>query len=118
MLGWQLTGAPTLSPSLAPTTLAPTLKPTISKKPTYAPSSSPTLSPADTSSPTRALLNLALISGSSAHQSSVYEGRGANIAIDGVKTNGAISVSHTHTQCSDSPSPWWTVYTLLEKDRL
>ena len=101
VMGWQLTGAPTYTP---------TLKPTISKKPTYAPSSSPTLSPADTSSPTRALINLALISGSSAQQSSVYEGRGPNIAIDGVKTNGANSVSHTHTQCSDSPSPWWRVY--------
>eukprot|EP00985_Skeletonema_marinoi_P024316 scaffold16804_cov299-Skeletonema_marinoi.AAC.1 len=81
--GWQLTKAPTLTPSLSPSTLAPTLKPTISKTPTYAPSSTPTLAPADISSPTRALINLALISGASAQQSSEYEGHGANIAIDG-----------------------------------
>mmetsp|Transcript_21333 Transcript_21333/g.42799 ORF Transcript_21333/g.42799 Transcript_21333/m.42799 type:complete len:596 (-) Transcript_21333:491-2278(-) len=108
--GWQLTKAPTLTPSLSPSTLAPTLKPTISKIPTYAPSGSPTFAPADTSSPTRALMNLALVSGASAQQSSEYEGHGANIAIDGEKTNGANSVGHTHTQCSDSPSPWWRVY--------
>ena len=38
------------------------------------------------------------------------KGNSANIAIDGVKSDGATNVGSTHTQCSDTPFPWWRVY--------
>jgi len=110
VLGWLFTRSPTISPSISPTTPVPSLKPTMSKKPTYVPSSAPTLVPVDSPPPTQAMMNLASVSGATAQQSSVYEGKGANIAIDAVKTSGTNSVGFTHTQCSDSPSPWWRVY--------
>ena len=110
VLGWAITRSPSISPSINPTTPLPTLRPTLSRKPTYSPSGTPTLAPVDTSAPTKALINLARVTGATAQQSSTYYGMGANRAIDGVKTNGSNNVPTTHTQCSDSPSPWWRVY--------
>jgi len=101
VFGWQITQSPTISPSIAPSTPLPTLKPTLSKKPTDSP---------NTSQPTETLINLARVTGVLAQQSSTMDGLGPYRAIDGVKTNGSNNVPTTHTQCSDSPSPWWRVY--------
>ena len=108
VFGWSMTKSPSRSPSLAPTTATPTLRPTYTKMPI---TKSPTFTPTISASPTKTLINLALISGAVASQSSTYEGNnGANIAIDGVKSDGATNVGSTHTQCSDTPFPWWRVY--------
>ena len=112
----QPTTTPSKLPTISPTTKQPSLIPTSNpssnpiQTPTISPSRTPILAPVDTSAPTKALINLARVTGATAQQSSAYYGMGANRAIDGVKTNGSNNVPTTHTQCSDSPSPWWRVY--------
>eukprot|EP00547_Thalassionema_nitzschioides_P005356 CAMPEP_0194200236 /NCGR_PEP_ID=MMETSP0156-20130528/930_1 /TAXON_ID=33649 /ORGANISM="Thalassionema nitzschioides, Strain L26-B" /LENGTH=1934 /DNA_ID=CAMNT_0038925209 /DNA_START=189 /DNA_END=5989 /DNA_ORIENTATION=- len=98
VLGWQLSKSPTKSPTLLPTTTVPTGKPTMSPKPTMAPIA--------TNAPTGELINLALVSGVEASQSTTYMGQGAGKAIDGVKTDGSSNAPSTHTECN-YPMPWW-----------
>ena len=112
VFGWLMTKSPSSSPSLAPTTATPTLRPTFTKMPI---TQSPTFTPTISASPTKTLINLSSISGAVASQSSTDGGLGANIAIDGVKSDGATNVGSTHTQCSDTPFPWWRVYFGLGK---
>ena len=103
---------PSKSPSKLPTA-SPTLSPSNSpvRTPTISPSlTSTTLAPVNSSQPIEALINLARVAGATAQQSSTYQSMGPYRAIDGVKTNGSNNVPTTHTQCSDSPSPWWRVY--------
>ncbi len=114
VLGWSSTQSPTISPSLSPTTAKPTVSPTMSLKPTVAPIMTPSLSPSISSSPTGVLINLALVEGVVASQSTTYNGMGARRAIDGVKTNGSNNVPTTHTECN-LPQPWWRAKIGLSK---
>ncbi|KAL7542580.1 hypothetical protein ACHAXR_011906 [Thalassiosira sp. AJA248-18] len=106
VMGWSWTKSPTISP------ISPSIAPTISETPTIIPTQAPTVAPMGSFSPTLTLINLALVAGAQAQQSSHYQGHahGASVAIDGIKSDGTNHVGSTHTQCSDSPSPWWRVY--------
>ena len=104
--GWSPTKSPTRSPTLSPTTAKPTSSPTMSLKPTVAPIMTP--------APTGVLINLALVEGVVASQSTTYNGMGPFRAIDGVKTNGSNNVPTTHTECH-LPQPWWRAKIGLSK---
>jgi len=109
----QPSKSPSKLPTSSPSTSTPTLSPSSSpiQTPTISPSLTlTTLAPVDSSQPTKALINLARVAGTTAQQSSTYQSMGPYRAIDGVKTNGSNNVPTTHTQCSDSPAPWWRVY--------
>ena len=84
----------------------PTVQPTISAKLTPAPAIFPSSSPTESSSPTPQIINLALVPGVVASQSTTYGSQGASRAIDGIKSDGTTNVPSTRTECN-YPKPWW-----------